>query len=192
MSSAAIAALRLNITTSWTNSADDKTDDIFLTSYSQKTGFDISWKLSPMEIIYNLHEMPMFIFCEKIRTNISKCRLHKFLASMLSINEDMSKNINFRRMAAHLWGGNSELFWIPSEKGSSLKGKICWKDVYSKRKEFAPTGSKFFPFRADPFSDGAWSIQMQTGSYKSYLPCTNDMKSTKCSTPLNIKIPPEN
>ena len=29
-----------------------------------------------------------------------------------------------------------------------------WKEVYSKRKEFAPTGSKFFPFRVDPFSEG--------------------------------------
>ena len=27
-----------------------------------------------------------------------------------------------------------------------------WKGVYSKRKEFAPNGSKFFPFRVDPFS----------------------------------------
>ena len=29
-----------------------------------------------------------------------------------------------------------------------------WKDVYSKRKEFAPNGSKFFPFRVGPFSEG--------------------------------------
>ena len=27
------------------------------------------------------------------------------------------------------------------------------KGVYSKKKEFAPTGSKFFPFRVDPFSE---------------------------------------
>ena len=26
--------------------------------------------------------------------------------------------------------------------------------VYTKRKEFAPFGSKFFPFRADPLSEG--------------------------------------
>ena len=26
--------------------------------------------------------------------------------------------------------------------------------VYSKRKEIAPCGSKFFPFRVDPFSEG--------------------------------------
>ena len=29
-----------------------------------------------------------------------------------------------------------------------------WKSVYSKWKEFAPTGSKLFPFRVDPFSKG--------------------------------------
>ena len=29
-----------------------------------------------------------------------------------------------------------------------------WKRVYSKRKEFIPLGSKFFPFRIDPFSEG--------------------------------------
>ena len=31
-----------------------------------------------------------------------------------------------------------------------------WNWFYSKRKEFAPVGSKFFPFRVDPFSKGAW------------------------------------
>ena len=29
-----------------------------------------------------------------------------------------------------------------------------WNRVYSKRKEFAPFGSKFFPLRVDPFSEG--------------------------------------
>ena len=29
-----------------------------------------------------------------------------------------------------------------------------WKVVCPKRKEFAPRGSKFFPFRVDPFSEG--------------------------------------
>ena len=31
-----------------------------------------------------------------------------------------------------------------------------WKEVYSKRKEFAPLGSTFFPFRVDHFSEGAY------------------------------------
>ena len=28
-----------------------------------------------------------------------------------------------------------------------------WNEVYSKTKEFAPTGSKFFPFGVDPFEE---------------------------------------
>ena len=40
------------------------------------------------------------------------------------------------------------------------------KRVSSKRKEFAPLGSKFFPFRVDPFY-----ARKQTGSHKSGLPC---------------------
>ena len=37
----------------------------------------------------------------------------------------------------------SELCLCPSEK---------W--FYSERKEFAPSGSKFFPYRVDPFQKG--------------------------------------
>ena len=33
-----------------------------------------------------------------------------------------------------------------------------WKWVYSKRKEFAPIGSKFFPFRVDLYSEGVKSV----------------------------------
>ena len=36
----------------------------------------------------------------------------------------------------------------------SWTGIPSQKEVYSKRKEFAPRGSKFFPFRVDPFEDG--------------------------------------
>ena len=32
-------------------------------------------------------------------------------------------------------------------------------------KEFATLGSKFFPFRKDPFSEGACCADKQTGSY---------------------------
>ena len=35
-----------------------------------------------------------------------------------------------------------------------LYTKHLLKRVFSKRKEFAPRGSKFFPFRVDPFSEG--------------------------------------
>ena len=36
--------------------------------------------------------------------------------------------------------------------------KYLWKGVYSKRKEFASKGSKFFPFREDPFQKGDKTI----------------------------------
>ena len=45
-----------------------------------------------------------------------------------------------------------------SRGGSSVKMvlPLLGKEIYSKWKEFAPSGSKFFPFRVDPFSEGAW------------------------------------
>ena len=39
-----------------------------------------------------------------------------------------------------------------------------WKGVSTKRKEFAPCGSKFFPFRVDPFQKGPG---MQKSKWKS-------------------------
>ena len=42
-----------------------------------------------------------------------------------------------------------------------------WKGVYSKKEEFAPRGSKFFPFRADHFLESPWCAGKQTGSHKS-------------------------
>ena len=53
----------------------------------------------------------------------------------------------------------SKLFCLPSEKGSTLKGK-----------NLLPIGSKFFPFRVDPFLEGAWCTENQIGTHKSYLP----------------------
>ena len=51
-----------------------------------------------------------------------------------------------------------KLYFLPSEKESTLKGKNCkffpFSVIYSKRKEFAPVGSKFFPFSEDSFSEG--------------------------------------
>ena len=56
-----------------------------------------------------------------------------------------------------------------------------WKGAYSQRKEFAPHGSKFFPFRVDPFLKGTWLTGRWTGSQKkSCLPCKNWRKTTKC------------
>ena len=39
------------------------------------------------------------------------------------------------------------------------------KGVYSKRKEFAPIGSKYFPFREDPFLDGSQNSLDRTASF---------------------------
>ena len=38
--------------------------------------------------------------------------------------------------------------------------------MYSKRKEFAPIGSKFFPYRVEPFPEGDWSAEKQTDNLK--------------------------
>ena len=46
-----------------------------------------------------------------------------------------------------------------------------YRGVFSKRKEFAPHGSKFFPSRVDPFLEGNWGTGKQTESHKSCLPC---------------------
>ena len=41
-----------------------------------------------------------------------------------------------------------------------------WKGSTLKRKEFVPSGNKFFPFRVDPFSEGVWYAQNQPGVTK--------------------------
>ena len=55
-----------------------------------------------------------------------------------------------------------------------------WKGVYSKRKEFAPKGSKFFPFRVEPFSEGDWTSRMQIGSHKIVSLLKNGSNSNRC------------
>ena len=54
------------------------------------------------------------------------------------------------------------------------------KGTYSKRKEFAPNGSKFFPLRVDPFSEAAWWAEKQTGSHKKVSLVKNGGESSKC------------
>ena len=66
----------------------------------------------------------------------------------------------------------SKLICLPFEKGSILK-----------RKEFAPTGSKFFPFKVDPFQKG-----LVCGKFKGLLKkigslVKNGRKSTKNVSP---------
>ena len=48
--------------------------------------------------------------------------------------------------------------------------KPLLKRVFSKRKEFASMGSKFFPFRVDPFSEAAQSILTELPPMKMYAP----------------------
>ena len=47
-------------------------------------------------------------------------------------------------------------------------GSAFWKEVYFKKKEFAPIGSKFFPFRVDPFQKGGKTILIELSSLKVY------------------------
>ena len=67
----------LTFTILWANSADDKL--IFLSYFSPKSGFDISCKLSPFEIIC------MKCLWGKIR-EIFQCRLQKILPRVLRVN----------------------------------------------------------------------------------------------------------
>ena len=50
------------------------------------------------------------------------------------------------------------------------------KGIYSKRKEFAPKWSKFFPFRVDPFSEGTFFA----GVTLVFFLGGNGKKHTKC------------
>ena len=72
---------------------------------------------------------------------------------------------------------NSQFWGIMDTLSRGGKFQNCFasllKGIYSKRKEFAPHGSKFFPFRVDSFSDGARFAELQTGSHKICLPWKN-------------------
>ena len=72
------------ITTLWANtatSADDKMV-LFFSCFPQNTGFDISSKLSPMEICMTCQ----ILFSGENKKNISNCRLLKILPRVLSVN----------------------------------------------------------------------------------------------------------
>ena len=72
--------------TSTTLRASSVVDDLMMVSYfPQKTGFDISCKLSP-----NLHEMYKPVFRENKKDN-SKCRLLIFLPCIPSVNSHVMK-----------------------------------------------------------------------------------------------------
>ena len=59
------------------------------------------------------------------------------------------------------------------------------KGVYSKRKEFAPSGSKFFLLRVEPAPEKDQCAGMPTGSHKSCLSCK--MEDHLPSTSMRLK-----
>ena len=76
--------------------------------------------------------------------------------------------------------------WYTLKEDNSVKISLSFSQigVYPIRKEFAPSGSKFFPHRVDPFSEEAWCAVKQTEkSHNSYLPFKNRGESTKCTQP---------
>ena len=63
----------------------------------------------------------------------------------------------------------SKLFCLPSEER-----------FYSKKKEFAPLGSKFFPFSVDPFSEeDCHTVHVKANSKSHYLPCEKIVENFK-------------
>ena len=58
---------------------------------------------------------------------------------------------------AHAW--LSENHTLLREATVKIAFVPFWKGVYTIRKEFAPSGSKFFPNRVDRFSEGAWCAE---------------------------------
>ena len=61
-----------------------------------------------------------------------------------------------------------------------------WKRIYTVRKEFAPSGSKFFPYSVDPFSEGGKIILTKLSPLKMYQSSLkgSDLISLKCGALL--------
>ena len=81
-------------------------------------------------------------------------------------------------------------YLINEIKGNSSSKYVFapfWKEVYSKRKEFAPLWSEFIPFRIDPFSERDLVCRLQT-DHKSRLLCKYGGKSTNCIKSLSSSI----
>ena len=102
---------------------------------------------------------------------------HQILAhwnkSILFVLEDF----NEKRGNPQKWG-NSQPWNISAYEtnpnaltfrgGNSVKKKMptFWNLVYTKGKNLLLCGSKFFPFRLDPFLEANWGEQMQTVCHK--------------------------
>ena len=87
---------------------------------------------------------------------------HEVLKTLTFVDADANANANADA------GGST--IALPERCSGELKG------VYSKRKEFASHGSKFFPFRVDLFSKENKHAEKQTWSHKSCLLCKKRQK----------------
>ena len=75
--------------------------------------------------------------------------IFKYIVYQFSATEYMTIIISINTL---LW----EMDTIPGAAIVNTVFVSLLKGVNTKRKEFAPCGSKFFPFRADPFSEWDW------------------------------------
>ena len=67
----------------------------------------------------------------------------------------MSSNTKSGEPKPNTTGGVLRLMDIQSKRATLLGDFTPFRqEIYCKRKEYAPYGSKFFLFRVDPFSDG--------------------------------------
>ena len=139
--------------------------------FQRKIGFDMSCKLYLKEKI--LHEMSTLFFWKK--REYLKYRLLKFLPSMLKVNvlDGCShvwcwwwRIVLLEGLDAHkiifiaIFSARETVFMTSCLL--SCTSSPFWKGVFSKSKEFAPKGSKFFPFRVDPFLENALSANRES------------------------------
>ena len=91
-------------------------------------------------------------FCSENAVQIST--LECWVAMELSGHDTLSRETTLSKLFCPLSEIESSLEKTPSQKGDKT------------RKETAPFGSTFVPFRVDPFSEGDWCAAKQTWSQK--------------------------
>ena len=89
----------------------------------------------------------------------------------------LSGDVTLLKLLFHRGGGSVRIVFVS-----------FWKGVSSKRKEFAPFGSKFFSLRVDPFSEGAWCAGKQTRNHKSCVPFKNRKTTKFIQSPWYIEL----
>ena len=112
---------------------------------------------------------------------------------------EWQKCLDTAEQQVRLWWPISDIHIYPKPIVSKLKGKqytfglrqLCQrcftcslKRFYPKRKEFAPLGSKFFPFRVEPFSEADGCAGEQTGRHKHCLFYEKIAESPQCVSSL--------